>query len=98
MKKPYDQMTKMDAISQIMEKNPGKVMHTDDLIMELFGELSSEQHKAERGRMKSAMYIGCKDKRWKKVPKKQMCYVFESHLKTEPKKSSSPKTQKSRKV
>lgn len=95
MKKPYDQMTKMDAISHIMEKNPGKVMHTDELIMELFGELSPQQHKAERSRMKSAMYTGCKDKRWKKVPKKQMCYVFESHLKTESNKSSPAKTQKS---
>ncbi|ABW33076.1 hypothetical protein [Acaryochloris marina] len=97
MKKPYDQMTKMDAIEKFMQGNPGKVIHTDNLIKELFGELSQEQHKAERGRMKTAMYRGVRLKRWIKVPKKQMCFVYESHLAAESKKATTTKTQKSRK-
>ena len=95
MNKPYDQMKKIDAITQIMQENPGKVMHYDDLIVRLFGELSKDDQKAERGRIKAAMYQGAKNNLWKKanVP---MCYIYDPSLKAESKATTS-KTQKSRK-
>ncbi|MGR3280201.1 hypothetical protein ACSYAD_34690, partial [Acaryochloris marina NIES-2412] len=95
MNKPYDQMKKIDAITQVMHENPGKVMHYDDLIMRLFGELSKDDHKAERGRIKAAMYQGAKNNLWKKanVP---MCFIYDPSLKAESK-ASTTKAQKSRK-
>ncbi|KAI9129159.1 hypothetical protein [Acaryochloris sp. CCMEE 5410] len=97
MNKPYDKMTKIDAISKIMQENPGKVMHTDDLSLILFGKLTPEQHKAERARMKTLMYRGVDQNRWLKVPKKQMRYVFESSRNVGPTESGSSKNQKSQK-
>nr|WP_012166574.1 hypothetical protein [Acaryochloris marina]ABW31572.1 hypothetical protein AM1_A0063 [Acaryochloris marina MBIC11017] len=95
MNKPYDQMKKIDAITQIMQENPGKVMHYDDLIVRLFGELSKDDQKAERGRIKAAMYQGAKNNLWKKanVP---MCYIYDPSLQAESKATNS-KAQKSRK-
>lgn len=97
MNKPYDKMTKIDAISKIMQENPGRVMHTDDLSLILFGKLTPEQHQAERARMKTLMYRGVDQNRWLKVPKKQMCYVFESSRNVGPTESGTSKNQKSQK-
>ncbi|MGR3279514.1 hypothetical protein ACSYAD_31085 [Acaryochloris marina NIES-2412] len=97
MNKPYDQMNKIDAISQIMQENPGKVMHNDDLIFIIFGELSGDELKAERNRMYKTMYDGTKQNRWIKSPNVPMSYIFEENSQVKPKESKKTKTQKSSK-
>ncbi|UJB72551.1 hypothetical protein HRE53_28565 (plasmid) [Acaryochloris sp. 'Moss Beach'] len=97
MNKPYDQMNKTKAIAQILQENPGKVMHTDDLSLILFGKLTPEQHQAERARMKTTMYRGVDQNRWNKVPKKNMCYVYDPSKNVGPTNSDTTKGQKSRK-
>ena len=97
MNKPYDQMNKIDAISQIMQENPGKVMHNDDLIFIIFGELSGDELKAERKRMYKTMYDGTKQNRWIKSPNVPMSYIFEENSQVKPKESKKTKTQKSSK-
>nr|WP_249370269.1 hypothetical protein [Acaryochloris marina] len=95
MNKPYDQMNKIDAISQIMQENPGKVMHNDDLIFIIFGELSGDELKAERNRMYKTMYDGTKQNRWIKSPNVPMSYIFEENSQVKPKESKKTKTRKS---
>ena len=97
MNKPYDQMKKIDAITKIMHENSGKVMHNDDLILQLYGELSGDVLKAERGRIKAAMYQGAQNDRWEKDPNVKACYIYKPSLNTKPAKSNTTKGQKSRK-
>ena len=72
-------------------------MHTNDLSFMLFGDLTPEQLKAERARMKTTMYRGVDQDRWNKVPKKQMCYIYEPSKNTGSAKPGETKAQKSKK-
>jgi hypothetical protein len=64
----YQGKSKLDAIGTVLEKNQGKVVHQDDIIKELYGDLSPEALKVERLRMKTAMYQGVNKKLWQKAP------------------------------
>jgi hypothetical protein len=65
----YQGKSKLDAIATVLEENQGKVVHQDDIIQELYGELSPEALKVERLRMKAALRQGVKKKLWQKSPK-----------------------------
>lgn len=65
----YNGLGKLEAISKILEENRGEVLHHDTIIRGLYGELSPEDLKAERVRIKTAMLTGVKQKRWQKAPK-----------------------------
>ncbi|HEY9826633.1 MAG TPA: hypothetical protein V6D19_14405 [Stenomitos sp.] len=65
----YNGLGKLEAISKILEENRGEVLHHDIIIRRLYGELSPEDLKAERVRIKTAMLTGVKQKRWQKAPK-----------------------------
>ncbi len=93
---PYVGMSKIDAVSKIMQEQPGKILHVDDLIHALFGDLSLEDLKAERQRMKSVMTQGIKSGRWVKVKTVPSSYVIDSVVepqKATPSKSAPRKTQ-----
>ncbi|MGR3278735.1 hypothetical protein ACSYAD_26950, partial [Acaryochloris marina NIES-2412] len=97
MNKPYDQMSKIDAITQILKEQAGKLVHMDDLILKLYGELSGDELKVERKRMHNTMYQGTQQNRWIKSPNESMSYVFEDNSQVKPKESKTTKAQKSRK-
>jgi hypothetical protein len=63
----YQGKSKLDAISTVLEENQGKVVHQDDIIKELYGELSPEALKVERLRMKAALHQGVNKKLWQKA-------------------------------
>ena len=77
MQWPYTDMFKIDAIAQIMQENAGNSVNIDDLILQLYGELSGDDLKVERQRIKKSMYDGVQRNRWVKSPEDPMNYIFE---------------------
>jgi hypothetical protein len=75
---------KLDAIAMVLEKYRGEVLHHDTIIQTLYGDLSIEDLKAERVRIKTALLTGVKNNRWDKAPKPSS-YVLRSGTKAKPK-------------
>ncbi len=63
----YAELTKRDAIAQVLTASSGKVMHQDTIIKSLYGDLSPEELKEERVRIKTALLTGVKDQKWQKA-------------------------------
>lgn len=87
MKKPYTEMFKIDAVAQIMQEKAGNSVHIDDLILQLYGELSGDDLKAERKRIKKTMYDGVRQNRWRKDPEESTSYIFEKKSEAKSKKT-----------
>jgi hypothetical protein len=95
----YQGKTKLEAISTVLNKHQGKVMHQDSIIQELYGALSPDALKVERLRMKAALFQGVQKKLWQKAPVKSS-YILKApiqenailtHPKIEPKPLPAPK-------
>jgi hypothetical protein len=63
----YAELSKGDAIAQVLTAASGEVLHHDTIIQTLYGDLSPEEFKAERTRIKTALLTGVKDGKWKKA-------------------------------
>jgi len=63
----YAELTKREAIAQVLTAASGEVMHQDTIIKSLYGDLSPEDIKAERVRIKTALLTGVKDEKWQKA-------------------------------
>lgn len=74
---PYAGLSKIDATAAVFQEHPGQVLHIDELIEQLFGDLDSAELQAERIRMKDVMVRGVKRGLWKKVPKVPLSYILE---------------------
>ena len=85
---PYAGLSKIEATAAVFKEHPGQVLHIDDLIEQLFGDLDSDELRAERVRMKDVMVRGVKRDLWQKVPKVPLSYI----LQEAPTPTASPKT------
>jgi hypothetical protein len=63
----FEGMTKLEAIESVLKKYSGEVLHHDTIIQNLYGDLSPEEIKAERVRIKTALLGGVKNKKWQKA-------------------------------
>jgi hypothetical protein len=63
----FDGMTKLEAITSVLEKNRGEILHHDTIIQSLYGDLDLEELKAERVRIKTALLGGVKNEKWQKA-------------------------------
>jgi hypothetical protein len=63
----YAELSKGDAIAQVLTAASGEVLHHDTIIQTLYGDLSPEELKAERTRIKTALLTGVKDGKWQKA-------------------------------
>lgn len=63
----YAQLTKREAIAQVLGQHPGEVLHHDTIIQTLYGDLSPGDLKEERVRIKTALLTGVKDGKWQKA-------------------------------
>jgi hypothetical protein len=86
----YQGKTKLEAIGTILKEHQGKVMHQDDIIQELYGELSPEAFKIEQLRMRAALIQGIKKKLWQKAPIRSSYILKASTQTTTP---AQPKTE-----
>jgi hypothetical protein len=63
----YAELTKGEAIAQILGQHPGEVLHHDTIIQSLYGDLNPEDLREERLRIKTALITGVKDGKWQKA-------------------------------
>lgn len=64
----YQGKSKLNAIGTVLEENQGRMIHQDEIIQKLYGELNPQALKIERLRMKTALLQGVKKKFWQKAP------------------------------
>ena len=63
----FQGLKKWEAIAQILAQQSGEVLSQDTIIQMLYGNLSTEDIKAERVRIKTALLTGVKDGKWQKA-------------------------------
>jgi hypothetical protein len=63
----YAELSKGDAIAQVLTAASGEVLHHDTIIQTLYGDLSPEVLKEERIRIKTALLTGVRDGKWQKA-------------------------------
>jgi hypothetical protein len=90
----YAQLTKRDAITQVLTAASGEVLHQDTIIKTLYGVLSLEELKEERTRIKTALLTGVKDGKWQKAFEPSSYFIKAAAPGAKPKKSvGKPKPQ-----
>ena len=60
-------LSKIDAVSKVLAEQSGTVMHIEDIIERLYGELPKAELKAEKDRMKDVMTRGVKRGLWSRA-------------------------------
>ena len=80
---PYQGVSKIEAVTKVFQENSGQVLHIDDVIERLFGDLSPEEAAAEKIRMKDVMARGVRRKLWSKAPQLPLSYILKSSIETE---------------
>jgi hypothetical protein len=78
----YEGLKKLDAIALVMQSRQGTVVHQDEIIQTIYGDLNPEALKVERLRMKAALIQGVNKKLWQKAPKPSS-YILKSSKATE---------------
>ena len=63
----YRGMSKREAIAQVLAAASGEVLHHDTIIQTLYGDLSLQDIKDERVRIKTLLLTGVKDGKWQKA-------------------------------
>jgi hypothetical protein len=63
----YAELSKGEAIAQVLTAASGEVLHHDTIIQTLYGDLSPEVLKEERIRIKTALLTGVRDGKWQKA-------------------------------
>jgi hypothetical protein len=76
----YAGLSKIEAIAKVIQDNAGKVVHIDQLINSLVGELSGADLIAERGRMRNTLNRGAKNGQWVKLKDRELSYTLDSKL------------------
>jgi hypothetical protein len=81
----YAELSKGNAIAQILGQHTGEILHHDTIIQTLYGNLSPEDLREERVRIKTVLFTGVKDGKWKKAS------VPSSYVLEEPAADAKPK-------
>jgi len=76
----YQQLTKPEALRQLMEEKAESALHIDWLLRELYGELTEEQTLIEKARLSEILNDGVEQGRWEKVPGAPECYIINHKL------------------
>ena len=72
----YKGLTKLEAISKVLSAQPGKILHQDEIIALLYGELSAEQLYLESRRMRASLFQGLRKQLWQRAAEQSSSYVF----------------------
>ncbi|NJK40515.1 MAG: hypothetical protein HC934_02575 [Acaryochloridaceae cyanobacterium SU_2_1] len=76
----FSGLSKISAVAEILSAHAGQVLHIDEIIQLLLGDLSEGDLKAERGRIKDTLYRGTTEKRWIKFQGKPQSYTLDESL------------------
>jgi hypothetical protein len=74
----FDGLSKIDAVSKVLGEHPGTVVHIEDIIERFYGELTKEDLKAEKDRMKDVMTRGVKRELWSRATGIPSSYVVKA--------------------
>ncbi|NJK29835.1 MAG: hypothetical protein HC851_09160 [Acaryochloris sp. RU_4_1] len=88
----FEGMSKIESVGQILQENAGQVLHMDEIITALVGELDEADLKAERSRIKDTLYKGAIQERWVKLKDQPQRYTLDEKL---VKKASASKSKQS---
>jgi hypothetical protein len=89
---PYGGLTKIQAVTKVMEERVGKEVHLDDVILVLHGQLDKITLRQERGRMRNLMWRGADRKLWDKIKGKDSYYTLKTSLLSAASKSAAKAT------
>jgi hypothetical protein len=87
----YAGLSKIQAVSKVIEENAGVVMHMDEIIERLYGKLTKDDLKAEKVRMKDVMTRGVQRQLWSKAKGVRSSIVAGEPKQSSPEKKSTPK-------
>lgn len=76
----FQQLTKLQAVENLLRENSGTLLHIDYIIRTLYGELKQDVFKGERQRMYQTLSEGTKKHLWEKVPEQVGCYTIDLKL------------------
>ena len=76
----FQQLTKLQAVENLLSENSGTIVHIDYIIRTLYGELKQDVFKGERQRMYQTLSEGTKKHLWEKVPEQVGCYTIDLKL------------------
>ena len=63
----FEGLSKIESVSKVLSERPGTATHIEDIIKRFYGELSKDELKAEKDRMKDVMTRGVKRGLWSKA-------------------------------
>lgn len=76
----YQDLSKSEAVEQLLQENEESILHVDYIIRALHGELEPEDLKAEKPRMNDTLRKGVEKGLWDKVPDAAGCYTVDLKL------------------
>lgn len=76
----FQQLSKLQAVENLLRENSGTLLHIDYIIRTLYGELKQDVFKGERQRMYQTLSEGTKKHLWEKVPEQVGCYTIDLKL------------------
>jgi hypothetical protein len=91
----YEHLSKSEAIEKLLQEEAGNILHINDIIQSLFGDLEMPAFKAEKNRLYNTLNQGTENGLWDKVPGRSGCYtiVLEQAIKKPETKKTSTKQQ-----
>jgi hypothetical protein len=72
----YEHLSKSEGIEKLLPEEAGNILHIDDIIRYLCGELETPAFKAEKNRLYNTLNQGVEKGLWDKVPGRSGCYTI----------------------
>ncbi|UKO98966.1 hypothetical protein [Nostoc sp. UHCC 0870] len=93
----YQSMSRMEAISKLLQEHLGSVCHIDFVVRSLYGELDPHIFKVVKGRVQSSLTQGRERQAWFGIPDEPGCYTLDLSLVTSNRTHTYSRNTKSRK-
>jgi hypothetical protein len=75
--KPYAHLSKIGAVKQVLQENQGNVLQADSIIKTLYGDLSIEDLRDERIRIRATLNLGVRQGLWTRLKGRGGRYTLE---------------------
>jgi hypothetical protein len=86
----YAGMTKLEAITKALSRQPGQTLHQNTIIQLLYGELTAAQMSLESRRMRASLFQGVKRNLWQRSSEQPSSYLIEDKTSLHTAQSKSP--------
>jgi hypothetical protein len=90
MQGQYQNLSRMEAIKQLLQEYIGTVCHIDFIVRSLYGDLESHIFRVVKGRVQSSLTQGRERNAWAAMPDEPGCYTLDLSLVIPTKNNSSP--------